>query len=559
MSVDQPPTLEADLLRIKRLYFEHGWLDCTIQLAQVQEDTQQHTVRLVIALNEGQRTRVTAVTLEGTLPADVPPVETLLAALPLRPEQPLTKAAFEQSKALLRTHLHNAGYARAQIVPQTVVDPEQHTATVTFTLVPGAQTVFGQIAIRGAQQVDESALRRHLPLHPGQRVSDQALSDSADALYNLGMFQAVTPRALNPDAVGEPLDVAFDVIERKPRSLQFSVGYSTAEGFRTEVQWAYRNLRRAAEQLTLSGRLSAFEQKTEARLLLPYFLAARTAFSALLFVRNEQEIDINPFGRLFGVRKEAQPAFDLLSIGTEARVEHRFTDTLTGLVGLGVSRNDFRRVNQEALTALEQEIAEDNILVTQLVEAQWNSTNSLLNPSRGLSVRGRLEHASTALFSDVNFVKLLFEVRHYLPVGWQVIVATRLKLGGIYPYANSTEVPFNVRFFAGGSGSVRGFALNRLGPVNQEGDPIGGMSLFEGGTELRFPLIGELGVVLFADFGNVFRAPFHYRFNALRYAVGPGLRYNTPVGPFRLDVGFIIEPRPSDDFGRIEFSIGQAF
>jgi outer membrane translocation and assembly module TamA len=85
------------------------------------------------------------------------------------------------------------------------------------------------------------------------------------------------------------------------------------------------------------------------------------------------------------------------------------------------------------------------------------------------------------------------------------------------------------------------------------------MSLIEGSVELRFPLFGDFGAVLFVDFGNVFLSSFTYRLGDLRYAVGPGLRYNTPVGPVRLDVGIIVDRRADEDFGRIEFSIGQAF
>jgi outer membrane translocation and assembly module TamA len=85
------------------------------------------------------------------------------------------------------------------------------------------------------------------------------------------------------------------------------------------------------------------------------------------------------------------------------------------------------------------------------------------------------------------------------------------------------------------------------------------MGLLEGSTELRFPLFGEFGAALFTDFGNVFRSAFTYRLDALRYTVGPGIRYNTPVGPIRLDVGLIVDRRPGEGFGRVEFSIGQAF
>lgn len=554
-----PPTLEADLLRLKKLYFDHGFLETTAVLERVDEDPERPRVHLLIALHEGRPTLVTSVSLDGTVPAGVPSAPALLADLPLRLQQRITKAEFDRSKALLLTHLHNAGYARAEIVPQTEVDPEQHTAAVTFTLLPGAQTAFGRILIQGEKQVDARAIRRQLTIQEGQRFSDTALTASADAIYNLGMFQAVTSRALNPEAADGPLDVEFDVIERQPHALQFGIGYSTTEGFRTEAQWTHRNLFRGAEQLTLSSRFSSFEQKAEVRLHLPYFLAERTAFTHTLFGRNQAKVGINPSGSFFGVEDKAQPTFDLFSVGTESRLEHHVSETLSGALGLHFSRNEFRHVHQAALTAFEQEIAQDNTLLIQFAEVHWNTSDSALNPSRGTVLRGRINHATTALVSDVSFVKLVLEGRHYVPLGRRFVFATRLKVGDIQPYGATTEVPFNVRFFAGGAGSVRGFPLNRLGPLNKDGDPIGGMSLIEGSAELRFPLFGALGAVLFIDAGNVFRAPFTSRLADLRYAVGPGIRYNTPVGPFRLDVGVIMDRRPGEQFGRVEFSIGQAF
>jgi outer membrane translocation and assembly module TamA len=176
-----------------------------------------------------------------------------------------------------------------------------------------------------------------------------------------------------------------------------------------------------------------------------------------------------------------------------------------------------------------------------------------------MMLRGRLDNSSTALLSDASFVKLLLEARHYQPLWWEMILATRLQVGGIESYGSTETIPFNVRFFAGGPGSVRGFGLNRLGPLDAEGNPLGGNSLLVGSIELRFPVTGDLGGVVFLDAGNVFPGSFTYRLNDLRYAVGPGIRYNTPIGPIRVDFGVIVNRRPGDNFGRLDFSIGQAF
>src|SRR5262249_11298852 len=301
------------------------------------------------------------------------------------------------------------------------------------------------------------------------------------------------------------------------------------------------------------------EQRAEVKLHLPYFLAARTTFAQTLFVRNQEKVGINPSGSFFGVEGKAQPTFDLFSEGTESRVDHRFTEALSGALGLNFSHNEFPHVDQAALVGFDPAIAKNNTLLIQFAEVQWNTSDSLLNPTRGTVLRGRIDHANKTFVSDVSFVKLVLEGRHYMPLWAHVILATRLKVGGIEPYGGNTEVPLNVRFFAGGAGSVRGFPLNRLGPLNKDGDPIGGMSLVEGSAELRFPLFGDLGAVLFVDTGNVFHSPFTYRLDDLRYAVGPGIRYNTPVGPFRLDLGIIVDRRSGEQFGRVEFSIGQAF
>src|SRR5262249_48264595 len=150
--------------------------ETNVRVDELQEDAEKQTVRIVIAIDEGPRTLMSAVALEGTIPSVLPPAAALLEALPLRPQQPLNKEDFDRSRALLRTHLHNAGYARAQVIPRTEVNTEQHTAAVTFTLDPGVETVFGRIAIKGAQQVEEQAIRQQLTIHQGERASDKALT-----------------------------------------------------------------------------------------------------------------------------------------------------------------------------------------------------------------------------------------------------------------------------------------------------------------------------------------------------------------------------------------------
>lgn len=556
-----PSTLEADLQRLKKFYFDRGFLDTVVRLGEVYEDAEKHLVQINILIDEGPPTRVRTVRLAGERPPQLPSEQALLAKLPLQPQQRITKAAFDQSKEYLLSRLQDTGYARAQIVPRTEVDTQAHTADVTFTLLPAPRTTFGRLSIVGAKRVRERAIRRQLSVSEGQTYNAKALTASVDAIYALGMFNAVTPRMRNLEQVDEPLDIDIEVRERKTRHLRLGFGFSSIDRFRLLAQWTHRNLFGGAQRLVVSAKMASFEQELEGRLQFPYFLHRRMWLTQTVFMRNEQEINTDPLGladTLFKV-KDPQPNYDLLRLGGETRVGYRLTRVLSGFAGLELSLNDFRHIDPTIVAVAGEEDVKDNVLLIQFIELQRNTRDNLLNPTRGILLRGRFEHSTQALLSDVNFIKVLLEARHYQLLWDRVILATRLQLGGIQPYGESADVPVNVRFLAGGPGSVRGFALNRLGPLDVDGDPIGGSSLIEGSVELRFPLLGDLGGALFVDFGNVFHDAFTYRLNDLRYAVGPGLRYNTPIGPLRLDVGIIVDRREDEPFGRVEFSIGQAF
>ena len=554
-----PATLQADLLRVKKYYFDRGFLDTTVNTENVQEDPEKHAVRITIAIDEGPPTLVTAVRLAGTVPPELPPEPELLEAMQLRPGERLNKADFDQSRNLLLTRLHDASYARAEVVPHTAVDPQAHTAEVSFELRPDGRTTIGHISIQGAQQVEEPAIRRQLTIEEGQLYSNKEITASADAIYRLGMFQAVTPRLLNLEEDEAPLDLAFDLIERKPHSLQFGIGFSTVEQFRVQAQWLFRNIWNVADQLSFTGRASSIEQKLETRFYMPYFLEPHTNFTQTFYGRNEQKVNTGLSNGLFST-SNAQQSFSLFSVGGVSSVGHVFTPTLSGSAGLDISLNKFRNVDPSILaTEAGTAATQNNFLVDQFAELKWDTSDNPLNPTRGVMLRGRLDNSSTALLSDASFAKLLLEARHYQSLWWEMILATRLQVGSIEPYGSTETIPFNVRFFAGGPGSVRGFGLNRLGPLDAEGNPLGGNSLLVGSIELRFPVTGDLGGVVFLDAGNVFPGSFTYRLNDLRYAVGPGIRYNTPIGPIRVDFGVIVNRRPGDNFGRLDFSIGQAF
>ena len=558
-----PSAVDADLLRLQKHYFDRGYLDVRASVEEVEQDESGNAVSLHLRIEEGAVTVVREVEVRtaGAIPPELPTIDGLTRDLPLRVNRPITKAAFDASRDQLLLALQSAGYARAAVEPRTEVDRQAHEAFVRFTLDAGERTNFGQVTIRGADKVKPEAIRRRLTFRPGQVYSPVDVTETQAAIYDLGMFRSVTPRSLNPEDAGDPLDIEFEVSERQPRSFEIGIGLSTIERFRLQASWTFRNILGGAQHLSLSGKASGLGTAFETRFHLPHLLTPRTRFTQTAYVDRQEELNTDPLGltdRIFDI-EDAQPAFDVLRYGAESRVDHRFGRTFGAAAGVEISSNTFSHVDPLVVLELGSDVAVDHFLLTQFAELTWNTSDRAVNATRGFVALIRAEHSATGILSDFDFVKAVIEGRRYLRLWRRTTLAGRLKLGFVEPYGDTDVAPFNVRFYAGGPGSIRGFGLNRVGPLAADGVPLGGHGVIEGSMELRFAVIGELGGVFFVDFGQVYPASLDYRLEDLRYAVGPGIRYNTPIGPVRFDVGFILDRRTDEPFGRIELSILQAF
>ncbi len=170
--------------------------------------------------------------------------------------------------------------------------------------------------------------------------------------------------------------------------------------------------------------------------------------------------------------------------------------------------------------------------------------------------------------ASFNYWSASAEGRHYFTVGRRFVVANKMRFGSIDGFGNlESNVPFYKRYFLGGASSIRGWGRFEVSPLSGFGFPIGGHTMLEGSSEVRFPVWGKLGAVAFLDYGNVWANAWDIDLSDVRYAVGPGLRYATPIGPARLDLGYQINPldnllvngEPQKRRWRVHFSIGQAF
>jgi len=198
---------------------------------------------------------------------------------------------------------------------------------------------------------------------------------------------------------------------------------------------------------------------------------------------------------------------------------------------------------------------------------QRTVTDNALNPRHGYQIALHSEKAGQVLPSTFNYFALSADARNFLPIGNRIVVANRLLVGNIRPAGYvQAQVPFSKKFFLGGATSLRGWGRFEVSPL-AAGEPVGGDAMFSFSSEARAVLKGKLGGVLFLDAGNVWTDLRTVNFNEIRYDVGTGLRYSTPVGPIRLDWGYQLNPipgllvngQPQTRRWRVHFSIGQAF
>ena len=276
----------------------------------------------------------------------------------------------------------------------------------------------------------------------------------------------------------------------------------------------------------------------------------------------------------------AEPVYSLNQLGGRVSVRHQASATSFWSVSLG---NEYQRSTVTA-DALNDPTIRDELISLGLdprgfvstgtlsaigFDIGRNTTDNLLDARRGYVLNGHAEQAGKWLWGTFNFYSVTAEARHYLTVGQTFVVANRLRMGTIDALGTNLEVsvPFYRRFFLGGASSLRGWGRFEVSPLSGSGLPIGGHTMFEGSSEVRLPLVGKFGGVGFVDYGNVWPNSWDFNLNDLLVAVGPGLRYLTPVGPMRVDFGYqlrreenlLINGNPEKRQWRVHFSIGQAF
>jgi outer membrane protein insertion porin family len=601
------------LARILELYRADGFLSAQIEPPTVDRDERRREARVLVRIREGPQTRIASVEVEGA-----PAAVAARRAVGLRVGSPLNSLDVETSRQAVRRAMGQAGYLFAKVEDEKQLSGDGTSARVVFRVRAGLQVRVGRILIEGQNRTAEDLVRSALSVREGGILDPEQLAQSQRNLLRLGLFKVASLRLSAPDVEEETKDLYVTLEERPTQQYSAGLGYSLIDGPRASLEYNKINLFGRGLQLQARAKASytnlsywvltgkwarqkdgdALGRRLNLSLIYPRFLALLPTEVGARWELVHERINRPTYGfertgtvlgadlaapRIFTTSLQYDIEKDTINKDPNEAASTSFSDT-------------------ERLRFLQGWVFLHSIRQTVGIDLRDDS----INPHRGLFLGGSAQVAQ-CLDGEVQkekngpyntpfclFLKATAQASFYAPFPGGVVLALQLKAGKIFPLdaAQSSQTPPPLRFFLGGTTSMRGWledglvsadvrenahsdarqcsaTLNSTGCTQLGRNALDGKVKTEGGelftlgrAELRFPMAGPVEGALFLDAGSLWLDPKSFTWKTLRhdlrYATGLSLRLGTPIGPAALDLAFNpdYDPALGESWFTPQFSIG---
>jgi outer membrane protein assembly complex protein YaeT len=533
------PFVQADVdtgvENIRGLYASEGFLDAVVDPPQVTFSNGNTRASVTVTVHEGIQYHFGQINFAGDLVFY--PNTALLKQLQPFTSKPYTpNQVINMQRAVVYYYKTNGYYdpkVDVQSDPKTAVNGN---VPVLFTIDSGAIYRFGGVSQEGLNRLSPHFLPDRFASLKGKFYNPELLDDKFREMMQTGLFRQlrIDPRPLPDDT----LELHMEVEEERAREAGFSVGYGTFEGPIIGLVLGDRDLFGTGRPLTANVELSANILRGEILYSDPWFLESDYKFET----------------RLFG-QSEDWYKYDVFETGFRPRLSKKITKDLEAAVFLQGKEVD---TTDEGITPAD--LGPDNYFVGSAGASLTLDTRGpdKLNPRSGFIGDLIGEVAAPALASTVHFVRVTGRFTYYIPLTSKTLLALGARAGWMTPLDGSPDrIPIDERFFNGGSTSVRSFPERRLGPTDTHGYTIGGDTFTTFNAEYQFPLYQQLLGAVFVDAGSV--GDNSGQIGPMRFGIGPGLRYASPVGPARIDLGFNPDRQPGERHLMIQISVGMAF
>ncbi|MBN2541806.1 BamA/TamA family outer membrane protein [bacterium] len=538
--------LDSDLKKLARFYQREGFLNTKVTMSALEVDHKNETVKLIINIIEGEPTRVSKVDYKlPTVPEKSydelsTTIDKAWKSLNLKEGVRFRDEEASSDQGLLIDALINSGYPYAEVHPALEVDTAANEVAINWDIESGPECVFGEVTIKGNGYVAPALVSKQLVFRQGDVYEQRLLNKSQEQVYALGVYQIVTVKSQLSASEEDSVPVSIQLKEAPRYGTRFGIGYGREDKFRVFSEFRYFGFLGGVRRLNLLLKHSGLE---------PYNIDLKFTQPALFTPRTT--LLLNPY-----VLRQEEPGYTVNRVGGSSAIMHQITRYLGGSAAYSFeqTRLDTNTIASDEGSAI---IIPDVYNKSSIIlGSSWDNSSPMFSPTRGVFSALVFKWSGLGFNSDFHYTGLMFDGRKYFSF-WRTVLALRVKVGGIKSTDDHGIVPVEDRLYSGGSNSVRGWSRSMLGPLDDDDVPLGGKSLLEGSTELRYPIIGLLSGVVFMDFGNVWLDSYSYKIEDLRYAAGLGLRFDTPIGPIRLDAASPVWDE--DKKVQLHISVGQAF
>ena len=539
---DKPPAgaaalrrrIDGDLPRLAEILHAAGYWTPKLSYTL---DLERKPARVTVTIDPGPLFHLASVSFH-TPDGGAPPLleEGGPAAVGLEIGAPARSAPVADAEAKIVEEYARNGRPFAKITDRkAVVDIAKDTMSVTYTVEPGPTARFGASVIEGLERVERDFVARRIAWKEGAPYDNRAVESTRQALVRSGLFGGVRiSHADAPDAKGE-VAMTLALVEGPPRSIGAGISYNTNLGLGGQTFWEHRNLFGEGEQLRATAGVAQRQ------------LGLALDFRKPDFLERNQDLLANA-----GLLEQTTDAYNSRRAQIFTGIQRTLIPSVALVTGVDLERATVHQNEQG-------ESDENYTLIGLPVVLRHDTTDNLLDPTIGGRQILTLTPYHAIAGPSLDFLTSRIELRKYqrLDDTGRLVLAGFGALGSIVG-ASLNNIPADKRLYAGGAGSVRGYAYQHAGPLDAAGVPEGGISSVELGAEFRYRITDTIGVAPFVEGGNVYPASFPDS-ASLYWGAGIGLRYYTVIGPIRLDLATPFTHRPGDKPIEVYVSIGQAF
>ncbi|MFH0994129.1 MAG: outer membrane protein assembly factor BamA [Pseudomonadota bacterium] len=529
--------LNQDAELLTSFYHNSGYVQAKVGEPIV--EYRDNWIYITIKIDEGQRYKVGKIQILGdilTSEAD------LMKQIKISKEEYFSRQVLRDDIIVLGDLYSDEGYAYADVVPQIDQDNEKLIVNITYTISKGRLVYFEGIRITGNTKTRDKVIRRELEIYEQELFSGKKLKRGVRNLNRLDFFEDVkvnTTKGSEPDKM--ILDI--DVKEKPTGTFSFGGGYSSVENMFVVGSVAQRNLFGRGQLLQLKAQIGGQTTRYTLSFTEPWLfdIPLSAGFDLYNQNRNYDSYKLNAVG---GVIRFGYPIYDYTRL----------------YLAYGYDISDMTDLSTTASTYF-KDMAGNHTTSSITPSIRYDSTDKAFNPTEGSKNSLSVEYAGDPLGGDVGFTKYIGETGRYFPLFWSTVGFLHAKAGYVSQHDGALLPPWQ-RFYLGGINSLRGFSWDQLSPKDQYGNNIGGDKFVQFNVEYIFPLIKDIGLmgVVFFDTGNLYDNNQDIDLSNLRQTSGFGIRWYSPMGPIRLENGFILDPKPGEtSTGRWEFTMGQAF